>query len=267
MFFFKYDFLIYWSDFIINNNYKNIKILKKNIKFFIPNELIKWRIKTYFTKEPETLEWIDSFKINKDIIFWDIGANIGLYSIYSAIKHKKINVYSFEPSTSNLRTLSRNISINNLYDKINIVPFALSNKENKFLNMIESDFTEGGALHSFGEKFDFEGNSFKSSNQYKTFGTSIEYLLKNKIIPIPNYIKIDVDGIEHLILSGAGDFLNNQNIESIAVEVNENFKSQFSGILEVMKKYNFILIHKKNNGDYKNKFSKSYNYLFERPNL
>ena len=40
--------------------------------------------------------------------------NIGLYSIYAALRHKNIEVISFEPSTNNLRILSRNISINNL---------------------------------------------------------------------------------------------------------------------------------------------------------
>ena len=52
-------------------------------------------------------------------LFIDIGANIGLYSIYAAIKHSNSEVISFEPSTSNLRVLSRNISINKLEEKIN----------------------------------------------------------------------------------------------------------------------------------------------------
>ena len=77
-------------------------------------------METFFTKEPETLKWIDSFNDNKKIIFWDIGANIGLYSIYAALKHSDIEIISFEPSTSNLRILSRNISINKLEEKMKI---------------------------------------------------------------------------------------------------------------------------------------------------
>ena len=88
--------------------------------FFTPNELIKWRVDTILDKEPETIQWIDEFEDNS--IFWDIGSNIGLYSIYAALKKDKIKIYSFEPSTSNLRTLSRNISINNLHKKISIIP-------------------------------------------------------------------------------------------------------------------------------------------------
>jgi len=43
-----------------------------------------WRSQTLFTKEPEMIEWIDS--IDSGSTFWDIGANIGLYSIYGAVK-------------------------------------------------------------------------------------------------------------------------------------------------------------------------------------
>ena len=104
--------------------YVKKKILGYEINFFTPNQIVDWRVKTLFTQEPETIEWINSFDDNYNI-FWDIGGNIGLYSIYSAIRHKNLHIYCFEPSTSNLRTLSRNISINNLEDRININQFAL----------------------------------------------------------------------------------------------------------------------------------------------
>ena len=120
-FFLRRSFLIWFPEFI--SNYQNIG----KMKFYIPNRLIDWRIKSFYTKEPETLEWIDSFE--EGSCFWDIGANIGLYSIYSASKINKIKVFSIEPSTSNLRVLSRNISINSFQDRISVLPFALSDKK------------------------------------------------------------------------------------------------------------------------------------------
>ena len=62
---------------IKEETYTSIIINKNKVKFFTPNEMTKWRVDTYFTKEPETLEWIDSFDKNEKIIFWDIGSNIG----------------------------------------------------------------------------------------------------------------------------------------------------------------------------------------------
>ena len=261
------SFLIYFSEFYEKSSYKKVKILNKNINFFTPNQLIKWRVETIFSKEPETIEWINTFE-KKKIVFWDIGANIGLYSIYNSIKHKNSTTIAFEPSTNNLRVLSRNISINKLDNKIKIFTLPLTKDPLNFMKMQESSLQEGSALHSFGEKFDFEGNKFRSKINYSLLGLSINYLLKNKILQIPNYIKLDVDGIEHLILQGGCDFLNNKKIKSISVEVNENFKQQFNHVIKIMKKNNFKMRHKKHNYElFKKsgeKFLYTFNYVFDK---
>ena len=266
--FFKKTFLNYLKDNLEKDSYKTLVILKKKIIFFIPNQVTDWRTNTFFSKEPETLEWIDSFNNQKKIIFWDIGANIGLYSIYAALKHHNCEVVSFEPSTSNLRTLSRNISINKLENKIKIFTNPLSNKTNKFLLMNEGQFIEGGALNTYGENYNFEGKKFDKSMSYQLLGKSINSILENKILDIPNYIKIDVDGIEHLILEGGSEYLNNNNLLSLSIEINENFTDQYQKVLKLMKENKFNILHKKNsyqlhsatNSKHKNTF----NYVFVR---
>jgi FkbM family methyltransferase len=261
----KRSILILFNDFVQERSYKSIKILDKEIKFFVPNQLVGWRVDTYFSKEPETLEWIDSFQEKENLIFWDIGANIGLYSIYNYLKHPKSITIAFEPSSSNLRVLTRNISINNLEKNIKVVTTPLTNKKNIFQEMKEGQFVEGGALNSFGEKFDFEGKEFKATMKYNLLGTTINYLLENSILDIPDYIKIDVDGIEHLILEGGDKFLNNKKVKSLSIEINENFKEQYDKVLNLMNKYEFKLLHKKHNDDMfleQNKFNKTFNYIF-----
>ena len=263
----KRSFLIFFKDFIENDSYTKINIQNIETKFFIPNELTEWRVKTFFTKEPETLEWIDNFEKKENLIFWDIGANIGLYSIYNSLKNKNSKTICFEPSTSNLRILSRNISINNLEKNIKILPIPLTNKENCFLTMNESDFIEGGSLNSFGEKFDFEGKDFKINMRYQVLGTTINNLIDNKILEIPDYIKIDVDGIEHLILEGGSKYLKNNKLKSISVEINENFRDQYEKVLKMMRENDFKILHKKNNEKMltiNSKFSKVFNYVFIR---
>tara|TARA_B100001123_G_C14748747_1_gene803980 strand:+ start:97 stop:657 length:561 start_codon:yes stop_codon:yes gene_type:complete len=183
------------------------------------------------------------------------------------LKKKNIKIYSFEPSTSNLRTLSRNVSINNLQQKINIIPFALSNLENKFLLLREKNFTEGGALNAFGVDYDYSGKKFIFSNSYNTFGTSLDNLINHKILDIPNYIKIDVDGIEDLILDGSKNILLNKNLKSILIEINDKFEIQKSKIIQIMKNNNFKLIFKKRNENYyKGEFDGIYNYIFQKNN-
>lgn len=266
-FFTRRSLLVWFNEFLQNDSYKKINILNKNINFFTPNQLTEWRVKTFFTKEPETLEWIDSFEKKKKLIFWDIGANVGLYSIYNALKNENSTTIAFEPSSSNLRVLTRNISINNFENHIKLFPIPLTNKDNSFLIMKESNFIEGGALNSFGENYDFEGKTFMPQMKYSLLGTSINYLLENNILDLPDYIKIDVDGIEHLILEGANKYLNNKKIKSLSIEINESFKAQFEKVLEIMKKNEFKLLHKKHNEQLfsKNKkFSKTFNYIFIR---
>ena len=59
------NLLLYFYTFISEDSYIKINILGKRINFFAPNHLIRFRINTFWTKEPETLEWIRSFKKKK----------------------------------------------------------------------------------------------------------------------------------------------------------------------------------------------------------
>ena len=265
-FIFKRSFISWFKDFSIEDSYKSIKIHEKKIKFFIPNHLTEWRVDTLFTKEPETIAWIDKFKNDKKIIFWDIGSNIGLYSVYAALTHRECSVISFEPSSNNLRVLTRNISINNLENSIKVFTNPLTDKGKKFLMMQHNEFNEGGALNSFGENYNFEGKKQSYPMNYQLLGFSMRDILDNKFLEIPDYIKIDVDGIEHLILEGANKHLRNKKIKSLSIEINENFTEQYNKVIQIMNRHNFKVLHKKHNEQmFKNtKYDKSFNYVFIR---
>ena len=129
----------------------------------------------------------------------------------------------------------------------------------------ESSPFEGSADSSFGVDFNSEGKKLNVINQYKIFGNSINYLLENQILEIPTYIKLDVDGIEHLILKGADSFLNHEKIKSISIELNENFNEQYKGVCDLLFKSKFKLTNNKNYTNAES-FEKNYNYIFERDN-
>ena len=57
------------SDFTQEKSYKSIDILNKKVNFFVPNQNTNLRVNTYFSKEPETLEWIDTFEKKKKFNF------------------------------------------------------------------------------------------------------------------------------------------------------------------------------------------------------
>ena len=215
-------------------------------------------------KEPETIKFINN--LTDGSVFFDIGANIGIYSVYAAIKKPNLKIFAFEPSTSNLSILSRNIYVNKLQEKISIIQLPLGVKDLNIDIISESFFEEGGSMSSFATNLGFDGKKFKAINKYKIIGTSLDFLIKNKVIPQPNAIKLDVDGVEHLILEGSLKCLKNKKLKKIIVEINENFKFQKSNILRTLKKNNFLLLEKTRAEEFysSKKFDKTYNYIFEK---
>ena len=267
------SFLPIVHDMIESKQYYFQTIGNKSVKFFCPSVMSLTRVQTLHTKEPETINWMNNFDSNEKKIFWDIGSNIGLYSIYTAIKFQNINVVAFEPSTSNTRVLSRNITINKLSDQIKICSLPLCDKPNIISLFRENKFIEGWSGSTFDNNFDQNGEPLPEinieENNYQIYGTSIDEIIDKKTLEIPNYIKIDVDGIEHLILKGAKELLKNKNLLEIFVEMNPGFTEQFQKIDEILLENGFKKIYATNKDLLKNKDHKlqkfeTVNTLFKR---
>jgi FkbM family methyltransferase len=267
------NFLPKIHDMIEKKQYYSTKISNENLNFFCPSEMSLIRVQTLYTKEPETLNWMNEFDVdNEKSIFWDIGSNIGLYSIYAATMHKNLNVISFEPSTSNTRILSRNISINNLSDKIKIFQLPLSDKADIISNFNETQFIEGWSHSTFDNEIDELGEILtpdRIKNKYQIFGTSIDHLIEKNILDSPNYIKIDVDGIEHLILSGAKKLLKNKELKEILVELAPDNNDQYNFVEKILLENNFEKILSTNkrllkDPNYKLKKGETLNTIFKR---
>ena len=106
--------------------------------FSVPNELNHFRVTTFAAKEPETLEWID--RLPEGCVLWDIGANVGFYTVYSTLR-RKCRVVAFEPSVFNLELLSRNLHLNGLHQQVTLLPLALSDKMgSNLLRMTSTDW-------------------------------------------------------------------------------------------------------------------------------
>lgn len=231
------------------------------LTFITPNKLNHFRADSFSTKEPETLEWIDS--IPQGSVFWDIGANVGLYSCYAA-KSRKCRVYSFEPSVFNLELLARNIHINDLVDQVVIVPLPLSDSlKINTLNMTSTDL--GGALSTFGESYGDDGKALDKVFAFSTIGMSLEQAVSLLNIPQPSHIKIDVDGLEHLILAGGGAVL--EQISELAIEVNEDFAEQAIDVTKYCTAAGLVFKEKKHSLMFENntRFGKTYNQVWFRP--
>lgn len=210
-----------------------------DIRFSTPSVLTRYRAATFATKEPETIEWINGFA--ESSTFWDIGANVGIYSCFAGMS-RKCHTFAFEPSVFNLEILARNIALNNLGDLVSIVPFALSDRNG--INKMKLTSTEwGGALSAFGADFGQDGKEIDVEFFYRTVGMSVDSLVQSLSLKAPRYMKIDVDGIEHLILSDARKTLS--GVESVLIEINDDFHEQESRSRELLGGSGFSLLEKR----------------------
>jgi FkbM family methyltransferase len=189
-------------------------------RFATPNALCRYRAETFATKEPETLQWIDSIPVGA--VLWDVGANVGLYSVYAA-RQRSCRVFAFEPSVFNLELLARNVRLNDVGERVCIVPLAL----NDALGPSEMRMTTtewGGSLSTFGHDVGWDGKAVRKVFGFQTLGLTMDDAVQRLGLPQPDYIKMDVDGIEHVILAGGPNVL--RSVRGVQVEVNDDFREQ-----------------------------------------
>ncbi len=206
-------------------NINNVQILYQPLSELSDR---RWRAFERNGKEENTFNWINNFLDNK--VFFDIGANIGVFSIYSALK-KKAKVYSFEPEPNSFIELFNTSELNNCQITPMLIPLDNTNNVN-FLNL-KNKFVPGKSGHKFG---------IQDSNK-KNFGISgfkLDDIVFEKKIPLPDYIKIDVDGLEKNVLQGMKKILEHDNLRSILIEFSNKEEIDFYKV--DLKKNRFDLV-------------------------
>jgi FkbM family methyltransferase len=192
----------------------------------VREEIEQWRGCDFWTKEPETIAWVQSFEPRS--VFWDIGANIGVYSLFAeCLGH---TVFAFEPCQENFERLFLNRSVN--YFKMQAYPFAFGDKccKTQFSVPKRGAGLSGGQI---GEARDEFGRKFAPVCTYEVEVKTIDEVVGT--LGQPNYIKIDVDGIEPSIVAGAINTLNNRELRSVLVEESKKQPT----IKNVMERYGF----------------------------
>lgn len=199
----------------------------KKLRYALPGTTPLWRVQTLFTKEPSTIEWLESIEIGGTLL--DVGANVGMYTVFAAVM-REARVFAFEPESQNYALLCRNIVNNSLADRVTAFCCALSD-EAKFSTIHLSDFTIGGSCHSFDESVDFKLEQRKSPFIQGCFSARIDQLVADGVMPVPSHIKLDVDGFEHKVIAGAAETLRNPAVQSLIIEINPHL-AEHRGILD-----------------------------------
>lgn len=167
------------------------------------------RARDSYTGEPDTVKWIRENLKSGDVL-WDVGANVGAYSLFAAKLVSDATVIAFEPYIPTFAHLWENIALNGLAKQIVPICVALSDKT-AIGELGIRDPRAGSSEHVLG------GKDFKAFQP--SVAISGDAALAVLGVSPPTLIKVDVDGYEIHVLKGMSSFLENAMIRSCLIEV------------------------------------------------
>lgn len=199
------------------------------MRFVTPSMLTLWRVQSIRTKEPWTLEWIAGFGAG-DILL-DCGANVGMYTVWAAMT-RGARVYAFEPESQNYAILNRNIVLNGIASSATAYCAGLADRSGlSVLHM--ADMRVGGSCHSLGEALDFAHRPMQAQFVQGSIAATLDELVASGALPVPNHIKIDVDGFEPKVIAGARATLAKPAVRSLLIETNPNLDDHRAMVSEL----------------------------------
>jgi len=209
----------------------------RSYRFACTNRFEVWRAATMMIKEEGTIEWLRG-AIRPDDVLYDIGANIGLYSIFAGVQMGGGGrVYAFEPHAVNFTHLCRNIMANGLAETVTPVSVAL-NDGPAFSTFHYLQWDAASSFSQFGDVAD----DFPTKFVELKYGCALDEMLSAGALPPPTLIKIDVDGNEPKVLRGMEGLLKGpRKPRSVQVEIP---KGDGDGIGALMKAMGYELAHR-----------------------
>ena len=172
------------------------------------------RAASLLTKQPATIEWIDSFQ--SDSVFWDVGANIGVYALYAALRGDT-KIVAFEPAAVNYFLLAASCEVNAVGRQVDCLLLGLGS--DKSIAQLEVSQFEPA------QSFSFSG---KADRQYRgrqaALIMSMDQLVEEFGLACPNYVKIDVPGLTSDIIAGGRKTLRRPEVRELHIEFRETSK-------------------------------------------
>lgn len=230
-------------------------LIKKIINYVFPNRV--YLIRNGLAKGlhgtggfgfiPRIKKTATEFKFLKSLtltnkIIYDIGSNIGMHTLFFAKSvQPNGNVFSFEPNPYVYKQLLRNIEVNN-FSNIQTFKLAVGNSEYRNQLIFNPTHQETGSLNSKIQT-DLIANSVIERVEVEVI--SLDYFIQKNFMPLPELIKIDVEGFEFDVLMGMINILKN-NKPDLIIEIHgttiEEKEANVSKIIKLLTKYNYNII-------------------------
>lgn len=180
-----------------------------------------WTVTEVFHELRDNPYGIDDANLNGDDIIIDVGANVGMFSIYAHMKYG-CKIIAFEPIKANFDNFRRNILLNGLdMENFEIHNCAITGKEGEIITFGKFDYNSGCA-----SKFwDYKNNSEDCKTE----------TLSKYIKPNCKFLKIDCEGSEYEIIPTILDKIN--VFEYIGIEYHEVLNNSPQELHELIKKH------------------------------
>lgn len=158
--------------------------------------------------------------LRQDDVIFDIGANLGWYTILASKLAPKGECHAFEPVPFIFKKMQRNCEINNLSNTIHFRNIALGDEDGKEVVI----YTFKGLYHGHSSLSTLERSDYTESRTPMT--TLDKYIADNNVGRL-DFIKMDTEGAELKVLSGAKQLLRRENPPTWIIELNEETSASF----------------------------------------
>lgn len=142
-------------------------------------------------------------------VFFDVGANIGSYTLVAS-EVPTASVFAFEPGSTAFLALKKNIELNNR-SNVKLLNFAVSDRESTLMLTSGQEISTNKVV-----------NQPKISNKIiHVKSKTLDQICKEYDVQ-PNIVKIDVEGHELKVLKGFHEFIKNTDV--LLIEEGEDYK-------------------------------------------
>ena len=146
------------------------------------------------------------------MIFFDVGANAGLFAISAAKKIAGKGIFAFEPCSSTYRLLKENLVLNRLAG-VNAVQTALGESIGEGILQINARGKDG--LNTLGKPIHSESQVVGHEDVHIT---TLDVFMKEHNVPRVDVMKVDIEGAELMMFRGARNLLQRQDAPLILYE-------------------------------------------------
>ncbi len=174
-----------------------LEVERRGVRWHLkPGCLVQRSLYLFGVYEINETNWVlDQVEDNWNVL--DIGSNFGYYSMLIASRAPKATIYAFEPHSVSYAALDRHRQMNH-YDQVKPQRIALSDSEGS-LRLVVPPSVNGGIGH-----LETGGGDVAAGHQIEDVQTMpLDSFASRNAIDRVDFIKIDVEGAELMVLDGA----------------------------------------------------------------